>query len=119
MRYLSRFWSTIRDFYSSFLKNRVGRRMVMSEATNSSHDQAPSIEEQRNDVSPEEPRVETIKNNTSLHLDFEAGDLSFWTAEGDAFQHQPIRGDRFVTSQARPGLISIGGDYWDGPYPVG
>ncbi len=91
----------------------------MSEATNSSHDQAPSIEEQRNDVSPEEPRVETIKNNTSLHLDFEAGDLSFWTAEGDAFQHQPIRGDRFVTSQARPGLISIGGDYWDGPYPVG
>ncbi|HZR41463.1 MAG TPA: membrane dipeptidase [Ktedonobacteraceae bacterium] len=54
-----------------------------------------------------------------LHLDFESGDLSFWTAEGEAFFNQPIRGDRFITSQVKPGLISIGGDYWDGPYPVG
>lgn len=54
-----------------------------------------------------------------LRLDFESGDLSFWTAEGEAFLRQPIRGDRFVTSHVKPGLISLGGDYWNGPYPVG
>jgi microsomal dipeptidase-like Zn-dependent dipeptidase len=54
-----------------------------------------------------------------LRLDFESGDLSFWTAEGEAFLNQLVRGDRFTTSQARPGLVPIGGDYWDGPHPVG
>ncbi len=54
-----------------------------------------------------------------LRLDFESGDLSFWTAEGETFLKQPICGDRFVTSHVKPGLISVGGDYWDGPYPVG
>jgi microsomal dipeptidase-like Zn-dependent dipeptidase len=54
-----------------------------------------------------------------LRLDFESGDLSFWTAEGQAFLQQPIRGDRFVTSQVKPGLIPLGGDYWDGLYHVG
>lgn len=52
-------------------------------------------------------------------LDFESGDLSFWTAEGSAFLNQPVRGHRFTTSQVRPGLIAVGGDYWDGPHPVG
>lgn len=60
----------------------------------------------------------TISNPT-LRLDFASGDLSFWTAQGDAFLMQPIHGHKFVTSQARPGLISLGGDYWDGPYPIG
>jgi len=57
--------------------------------------------------------------NSPLRLDFESGDLSFWTAEGEAFLKQPIRGDRFVTSHVKPGLIAIGGDYWDGLYPAG
>ena len=52
-------------------------------------------------------------------LDFESGDLSFWTAEGDAFAHQPIFGDKFKASQVKPGLVPLGGDYWDGAYPVG
>jgi microsomal dipeptidase-like Zn-dependent dipeptidase len=54
-----------------------------------------------------------------LRLDFESGDLSFWQAEGDAFIHQPVRGDKVRASRARPGLVPLGGDYWDGPYPVG
>jgi len=54
-----------------------------------------------------------------LPLDFEAGDLSGWTVQGEAFLHQPIRGDKFTTSQVRPGLIAVGGDYWDGSYPIG
>jgi microsomal dipeptidase-like Zn-dependent dipeptidase len=93
--------------------------MEIQKATGSIHDQAPSLDKHNSDITPEQPRVESIKNTTALRLDFESGDLSFWEAEGEAFQQQPVRGDRFVTSQARPGLISIGGDYWDGPYPVG
>lgn len=54
-----------------------------------------------------------------LHLDFEAGDVSFWTAEGEAFLNQPIRGDKFLASQVKPNLIPLGGDYWNGRYPVG
>src|SRR5713101_1070282 len=54
-----------------------------------------------------------------LRLDFESGDLTFWTAEGEAFASQPLRGDRLKASRVRPGLVPLGGDYWDGPYPVG
>src|SRR6266849_4580335 len=54
-----------------------------------------------------------------LRLDFESGDLSFWTAKGEAFANQPLRGDRLKASRVRPGLVPLGGDYWDGPYPVG
>jgi microsomal dipeptidase-like Zn-dependent dipeptidase len=87
--------------------------------------------EESSEQSP--PRVE-IPDNSSLRpsnmagatagprpacFDFESGDLSGWTAEGEAFLRQPVRGDRFVTSQARPGIIPLGGDYWNGLYPVG
>src|SRR2546426_1164817 len=58
-------------------------------------------------------------NPEPLWLDFESGDLSFWTTEGQAFEHQPIYGDKVKASRARPGLVPLGGDYWDGPYPVG
>jgi len=49
--------------------------------------------------------------------DFEMGDLSSWTAEGDAFTNQPICGDTVTTSRVRP--VTLGGDYWDVPYPIG
>ncbi|QBD83377.1 peptidase M19 [Ktedonosporobacter rubrisoli] len=61
----------------------------------------------------------TISITGPLHLDFASGDLTFWTPEGEAFRQQPVRGDKFLASQVRPGLIALGGDYWDGPYPVG
>jgi microsomal dipeptidase-like Zn-dependent dipeptidase len=57
--------------------------------------------------------------SSPLHLDFASGDLSFWTAEGEAFLQQPTRGHKFVTSQVKSELIPLGGDYWDGPYPIG
>lgn len=54
-----------------------------------------------------------------LRLDFETGDLSFWVAEGEAFQDQPVYGDVVKANQIRSDLVPLGGDYWDGPYPVG
>jgi microsomal dipeptidase-like Zn-dependent dipeptidase len=60
-----------------------------------------------------------IATSSPFCPNFASGDLRCWTAEGEAFLRQPICGDKFVTSQAKPRLISLGGDYWDGPYPVG
>jgi microsomal dipeptidase-like Zn-dependent dipeptidase len=55
--------------------------------------------------------------NTDGNWDFETGDLSFWSAEGDAFRNQPVRGDRVSTACVFP--VTLGGDYWDIPYPIG
>ncbi|HTF87713.1 MAG TPA: PVC-type heme-binding CxxCH protein [Planctomycetota bacterium] len=48
------------------------------------------------------------------NLDFESGDLSHWTVEGDAFQGQPIRGD----AVARRGRETShhAGEFWIGGY---
>jgi microsomal dipeptidase-like Zn-dependent dipeptidase len=48
---------------------------------------------------------------------FETGDLSFWTAEGDAFENQPTQGDMVTTARVNP--VTLGGDYWDVPYSIG
>jgi putative membrane-bound dehydrogenase-like protein len=50
-----------------------------------------------------------------LNLDFEKGDLSDWTATGDAFEDQPVEGD---TVHARRGDSVSGhkGKYWIGTY---
>src|SRR2546426_8344424 len=49
--------------------------------------------------------------------DFEAGNLSFWVAGGDAFKNQPTYSDSVTTARVRP--VTLGGDYWDIPYPIG
>lgn len=90
----------------------------MHKTTHDTHKQTPLLEEATVDMPAELSQVETAAGS-SLHLDFESGDLVFWTAQGEAFLNQPVRGDRFLTDQVRPGLISIGGDYWNGLYPVG
>jgi microsomal dipeptidase-like Zn-dependent dipeptidase len=54
-----------------------------------------------------------------VRFDFATGDLSCWTAEGDAFTDQPVQGDIVKASQVNAALVPLGGDYWDGPYPVG
>jgi microsomal dipeptidase-like Zn-dependent dipeptidase len=54
-----------------------------------------------------------------LRLGFEPGNRAHWIAEGEAFVIQPVHGDRVSASKARPELVPLGGDYWDGPYPVG
>src|SRR5215470_16838711 len=50
-----------------------------------------------------------------LNLDFETGTLKDWTAEGDAFKDQPIKGD---TVASRRGDMKSGhqGNYWIGGY---
>ncbi len=75
------------------------------------------------------------------HWDFEGGTLQGWLATGSAFENQPTWGNNMPTSRAMrhdvgfmsmldPALqrnndpntnpkYAIGGDYWDGPYPIG
>ena len=50
-----------------------------------------------------------------LNLDFESGTLDDWTAEGNAWEGQPIKGD--TVAPRRPGMRSNHrGDYWLGGY---
>ena len=52
-----------------------------------------------------------------LNLDFEKGSLADWTAEGEAFEKQPVKGD---TVAPRRGDMKSGhsGDYWIGTFEV-
>tara|TARA_R110002049_G_scaffold46487_1_gene135117 strand:- start:51832 stop:57669 length:5838 start_codon:yes stop_codon:yes gene_type:complete len=50
-----------------------------------------------------------------LNLDFETGTLDDWTAEGKAWEGQPVKGD--TVASRRPGMTSNHqGDYWIGGY---
>ena len=55
------------------------------------------------------------KDGQPLNLDFETGTLQDWSAEGDAFKDQPIKGD---TVAARRGDMKSRhqGQYWIGGY---
>jgi putative membrane-bound dehydrogenase-like protein len=53
----------------------------------------------------------------SLNLDFEAGSLVDWKAEGDAFQGQPIAGDT-VTRRRGDMASRHAGRYWIGTFEV-
>jgi putative membrane-bound dehydrogenase-like protein len=57
------------------------------------------------------------KDGKPLNFDFEAGTLKDWTAEGDAFTKQPIKGD---TVAARRGDMRSdhAGQFWVGSYEV-
>src|SRR5436305_9124975 len=50
-----------------------------------------------------------------LNLDFETGDLRDWTAEGDAFKGQPIKGDTVVKRRA-DSRSEHQGEYWIGGF---
>ena len=52
-----------------------------------------------------------------LNFDFETGDLKDWTAEGDAFKGQPIKGD--TVAKRRGDMKSEHqGNYWIGTYEI-
>jgi putative membrane-bound dehydrogenase-like protein len=53
-----------------------------------------------------------------LNLDFENANLQDWTAEGDAFVGQPIKGDT-VSSRRRDMKSQHQGQYWIGTYERG
>jgi len=50
-----------------------------------------------------------------LNLDFETGTLKDWTAEGDAFKGQPIKGDT-IAKRRKDMKSEHQGDYWIGTY---
>jgi len=52
-----------------------------------------------------------------LNLDFETGDLRDWTAEGEAFAGQPVKGDT-VDARGRGMKSQHAGAFWVGSYEV-
>lgn len=57
------------------------------------------------------------KDGENLNLGFERGTLDGWTATGDAWKGQPVRGD--TVSRRRPDQASDhAGEYWLGGYEV-
>src|SRR6516165_149820 len=70
------------------------------------------------DTKPAEPAEGVLpvgSDGKPLNLDFETGTLKDWTAEGDAFTDQPIKGD---TVAPRRGDMKSRhqGTYWIGGY---
>src|SRR5262245_23947570 len=54
-------------------------------------------------------------NGKPLNLDFESGDLRDWTADGEAFKGQPIKGDT-VHPRRSDNRSQHQGQYWIGGY---
>ncbi|HVJ86163.1 MAG TPA: PVC-type heme-binding CxxCH protein [Caulifigura sp.] len=54
-----------------------------------------------------------------LNLNFEKGDLTDWTAKGDAWEKQPVKGDLdTVRGPGQPKRALPTGDYWIGGYEI-
>lgn len=51
-----------------------------------------------------------------LNLDFETGDLTHWTAEGKAFEGQPVRGD--TVAARRDSKSAHHGEFWIGGFEL-
>lgn len=65
-----------------------------------------------------QPITPTGKDGQPLNLDFEAGSLKDWKAEGKAFGQQPMRGD--TIAQRRADMKSEHqGQYWIGTFEIG
>lgn len=57
------------------------------------------------------------KDGHALNLDFEKGDLTDWTAKGDAFSKQPMLGD-VVNARRNDYKSNHAGRFWVGTYEV-
>ncbi len=61
--------------------------------------------------------VAKAKDGRALNFDFESGNLDDWTATGDAFDGQPVKGD--TVAKRRTGMRSAhAGDYWIGGFEL-
>jgi putative membrane-bound dehydrogenase-like protein len=60
----------------------------------------------------------TAADGRPLNFDFEKGDLSDWTAEGNAFAQQPVEGDA-VAARREDMVSGHQGRYWIGTYERG
>ena len=87
--------------------NKKGTTVLLSRAGAATPAPAPK------QAAPGAPDEKPAKKDPR-NLDFEAGDLSRWTAEGKAFEGQPIRGDT-VTKRGRESSRHEG-SYWIGGY---
>jgi putative membrane-bound dehydrogenase-like protein len=73
--------------------------------------------EPKSPPTPPEGSRPTGTDGKPLNLDFETGTLRDWTAEGDAFRGQPIKGD--TVARRRGDMKSRHqGDYWIGGYEL-
>ncbi len=63
------------------------------------------------------PTRPTDREGRRLNLDFESGDLRDWTAEGDAFSGQPMKGDT-VDARGRGQKSQHAGEFWVGTFEV-
>ncbi len=57
----------------------------------------------------------TSSDGRELNLDFESGTLADWTAEGNAFENQPVAGDR-VAARRNDSRSRHHGEYWIGGF---
>jgi putative membrane-bound dehydrogenase-like protein len=66
---------------------------------------------------PKEGVLPVGADGKPLNLDFETGTLKDWTAEGDAFKGQPIKGDT-VFARRKDMKSEHQGNYWIGGYEL-
>src|ERR1700758_2192963 len=69
------------------------------------------------DSTPPEGVLPLGADGKLLNLDFETGTLKDWTAEGDAFKGQPIKGDT-VFPRRKDNKSQHQGNYWIGGYEL-
>lgn len=69
----------------------------------------------RSAAPPRAGDVPKAPDGRALNLDFESGDLRDWTAEGDAFAGQPVKGDT-VHARRNDMRSDHAGDYWVGTF---
>ncbi len=93
----------------------VDRRTWQSEQPMPARPRTPQPEPNQSSGDPKDGIPARSAEGRVLNLDFEKGDLSDWTATGDAFEDQPIQGD--TIHARRPDSVSgHKGQYWVGTY---
>ncbi len=78
---------------------------------------APALAEEKVPPTPPEGVLPAGKDGKPLNLDFETGTLKDWTADGEAFKGQPIKGD--TVARRRGDMKSQHqGNYWIGGFEL-